>query len=138
GPLQAAVVRTPLPPTNGNAPHSVAVHALAEPANPLHHRVGSDIAMKAIRPLGATETPTSKPSVLIDLALAAQCKDIIGKILKVNTKYGVSFEILHATLVRTHPEQTGMIDAVVQAAKAAISQQKNCPTPLHNEHAAVH
>ncbi|KAH7715363.1 hypothetical protein AAVH_17248 [Aphelenchoides avenae] len=135
GPLQAAIVRTPLPPTSGNTPHSVAVHALA---NRLYQRVGSDIAVRVIRPLGATEAPVSKPSVPTDVALAVQCKDIIGKILKVNTKYGVPFDVLHATLVRKHPEQTGMIDAVVQAAKAAMSQRRNRPTPPHNEHAAVH
>lgn len=49
--------------------------------------------------------------------LTAQCKDIIAKIVEANTKYRVSFDIIHATLVREHPGQMEMIDAIVLAAK---------------------
>ncbi|KAH7720579.1 hypothetical protein AAVH_11910 [Aphelenchoides avenae] len=162
-PLQATIVTTPLPRTNGTAPHSVTVHALAKPANPFYHRGGSNIAMKAVRPFGATGTTLSKLSVATEGGmvnghaltngspltsraspknpspwLTAQCKDIIAKIVEANTKYRVSFDIIHATLVREHPGQMEMIDAIVLAAKEVIKQQRNQPTPLQNGHGVVH
>lgn len=79
---------------------------------------------------GTSRAPAKTPSPW----LTAQCKDIIGKIVEANQKYRVSFDVIHATLIREHPGQTEMIDAIVQAAKIVSSSISRRHAQLKGTH----
>lgn len=77
-----------------------------------------------------TSTPKTTASGEPSQWLTAQCKEIVGKIVQANQKYQVSFTDIHATLVRKHPGQKGMIDAIVQAAEIVSFEEE--PEALKN------